>query len=395
MACRPELAGLLIALAALPLTGPHLAAQSSDASPSSAAAPTDSDDCTLGHDAAGNPVFTQIIRWQSAPGALEYELCLRAEDGRELLDERLAEPKKEVRLAAGRYEYRVTTYNLLGKAEAETDWIEVDVIKAEQPVLLASSPRTIYLETLDRRVALSGSKLLEEGVPILAAKDGSLRRGRIIQRKGDDEIVAVFPDDAYIPGEYSLEFENPGGLSSRLENCLVLRAPSILPEFWISGSGAASLGLGDLADWTRRAYGGGCGIEIDRILFKRLSLGLDADYLDYLPARSEIISLRQLGFIFTVGYRIAIKPRWAVTPRLGLGYGEGFVSDIIGDTRGGQLFLVARGEGSWLFLPQWRMNAAAGYRATIEKSAWFSALSLGISLSRQVPLEVERSWVFR
>jgi hypothetical protein len=244
-------------------------------------------------------------------------------------------------------------------------------------------------------VALSGSKLLEEGLPILAAKDGSLCRGRIVQRKGDDEIVAVFPDDAYIPGEYSLEFENPGGLSARLENSLILRAPSILPEFWISGSGAVAFGLGTLADWTRTAYGGGCGLEIDRILFKRLSLGLDADYLDYLPAASEIFSLRQLGLVFTAGYRIAINPRWAVTPRLGLGYGEGQVSDIMGDLRGGQLYLVARGEGSWLFLPQWRLNAAAGYRATIEKSAWFSALSLGISLSRQVPLEVERSWVFR
>jgi hypothetical protein len=395
MASRPGLAGFVFALAALTFVGPRLAAQIGDASQSGAAAPIESEDYKLGRDAAGNPIFTQCIRWQSAPGALEYELRLRAEDGDELPDERLREPKKEVRLAAGRYEYKVTTYNLLGKAEAETDWIELEVIRAEQPVLHASSPRTIYLETLDRRVTMSGSKLLAEGRPILVAKDGALHRGRIVQQANDFEIVAVFPDDAYIPGECSLGFENPGGLTARLENSLVLRAPSIMPEFWISGSGAASFGLGAFADWTRTAFGGGFGFEIDRILFKRLSLGLDVDYLEYLPATSEIFSLRQLGLVFSVGYRIAINPRWAVIPRLGLGYGEGFVSDIMGELRGGQLFLAARGEGSWLFLPQWRMNAAAGYRATIEKSAWFSALSLGMSLSWLIPVEVERSWIIR
>ncbi len=398
MACRLGRALLFIMLAILPLPGPSLSAQTVQAgreaqpgAPAAAAAL----DYSLQVDAQGKPVFTQVIRWESVAGALEYELRLRADDGHELLRERLAESCKEVQLAAGRYEYRITTYNLLGKAEAETDWIGFDIMKAFQPVLLACSPRTIYLESQERRLTLSGSMLLGSGVTVLLAKDGALRKGTIVQQRNESEVVVQFPEDAYQPGEYSLVFENPGGLSTRLENSLVVRPPSILPEFWISGSGAVSLGLGALADWGPSAFGGGCGLEIDRVLFERMSLGLDVDYLDYLPANADILSMRQVGLVFSAAYRIKINSRWTASPRLGAGYGAGFVSDTMGDLSGGQFFLVARGEASWLLLPLWRIKAALGYRATIEKGAWFSALGLGISLSYQIPLKVERSWLFR
>jgi hypothetical protein len=387
MANRPG--RLAVALAALALLGPPLAAQSD------VAAAAEPRDFLLDRDAEGNPVFTQLLRWESSPEALEYRIVLRASGGPDMLDEKCPEAEKEVRLSAGRYEYRITTYNLLGKAEAETDWIGFEVIRAEQPVILASSPRTIYLETLDRRVRLSGSCLLAGGLPLLVAKDGGVIRGRIVQSKGEGELLVEFPAEAYAPGEYGLGFENPGGLSARLENSLILRAPRMLPEFWLSGSGAAAFGLGDLAAWTRGAFGGGCAFEVDRALFQPMSIGVDADYLGYLPSRPEIQSLRQLSLVCLVGYRLAIDPRWTISPRLGAGYGGGFVGDIDGDESGGQLFLVARVEGSWLFLPQWRLNAIAGYRATIEDRAWFSALSLGLSLSWRLPLTVERSWMIR
>ena len=57
-----------------------------------------------------------------------------------------------MKLTPGDYEYKIVTYNLLDKAEIETDWIGFSIIKAELPTLLEAKPSTIYMDALDGRV---------------------------------------------------------------------------------------------------------------------------------------------------------------------------------------------------------------------------------------------------
>jgi hypothetical protein len=174
-------------------------------------------------DSGGEAVFTQVLRWDADPNALEFRIILKTAASEQLLDERLAEAKKEVHLSPGSYEYKIVTYNLLGKIEAESDWLAFDVVTAEQPIIESISPKIIDMDALDGRVTIIGQKLVDGVIVSLVDKRGERFVGKVISRKGDTEIVALFPDDAYQIGTFSIGAENPGGLSSSLGDSLRIR----------------------------------------------------------------------------------------------------------------------------------------------------------------------------
>lgn len=174
--------------------------------------------------ADGRIEFTQVLRWEADSDDLEYRFILRAKgdgSGFPLVDERVSKAEASVKLTPGDYEYKIVTYNLLGKAEVETDWIGFSIIKAELPTLSEAKPSTIYMDALDGRVTLTGENLLPEGVARLLPKNGSPPiEGKIVKRAGDKEIVVVFPDRAYAQGEYGMSFRNPGGLTATIDDAL-------------------------------------------------------------------------------------------------------------------------------------------------------------------------------
>jgi hypothetical protein len=180
---------------------------------------------TLGPD--GEVVFTQVIRWEADPQALEYRFTLREKGAAEaapLVEDASAEAERLLHLTPGEYEYKIVTVNLLGKAEVETEWIGISVIKAEQPALTSSTPETIYMDAFDGSVTLVGEKLLPEGVATLVPKDGSAPfPGKVVSRVEDREIVVLFPDKAYSPGQFDIAFQNPGGLEAKIEDALRVR----------------------------------------------------------------------------------------------------------------------------------------------------------------------------
>jgi hypothetical protein len=175
--------------------------------------------------ADGQPVFTQVLRWEEDANALEYLIVIKDEAGTELVDARTAEAKKEVQLSPGSYTYKIVTYNLLGKPEEETEWLELRILRAEKPLIASASPKVIYMDSLDGRVTIQGDKLIA-GARVFLKGDGVAGgsfEGREAQRKGDEEIVVTFPDGAYQPGNYGIAVENPGGLSSGLDDALRIR----------------------------------------------------------------------------------------------------------------------------------------------------------------------------
>jgi hypothetical protein len=249
---------LSAALATLLMAGAALGAQEPAAAMDAAAgapAPQQAAEAkpyyfTLGDD--GNPVFTQVIRWEGDPDALEYEVIVLDSSGATFLDERSSEAAIELHLAPGAYKYRIVTYNLLGKAEAETDWIGITIIKAEQPALSGASPAAIYMDSLDGRVTIEGEKLLPDGIASLVPANGRpASAGTVVTRKGEEEIVVVFPDKAYEPGDYSLSFVNPGGLTATLDQALKIRFQRPV-DLLVSLGYAPYVALGDawaLASW--------------------------------------------------------------------------------------------------------------------------------------------------
>jgi len=239
------IAAMLLAMASIKAqenpVGPISEAQSAESAPQAAPAsespspapvpapPSDQEEdyyYTLGED--GRPSFTQVLRWEADPNAFEYQVVVReAATGEGAIDERTMENSYELHLKPGAYEYKIVTYNLLGQAEAETGWTAWAILKAEIPKLESSSPATLYMDSLDGRVILSGDKLLPDAVvslvPLAAQGDKAPFEGKVVRRKGETEVVVIFPDRAYESGEYSITVKNPGGLSATLESAMRIR----------------------------------------------------------------------------------------------------------------------------------------------------------------------------
>jgi hypothetical protein len=191
----------------------------------------------------GNPVFTQVLRWEADENALDYELVVRqsGEGGTEEVHEKVDEAKAEIQLAAGSYEYKVIYYNLLGKPEQETAWIPLRIIKAEMPVIAQVSPAVIYMDDLDDRITLKGQKLVD-GCKVFLLSGQTSYQGTEVLRQGEESLVLTFPDKAYQAGEFDIKVVNPGGLMALSAKALrirfqrpvdVLVSVGYLPEFYL------------------------------------------------------------------------------------------------------------------------------------------------------------------
>jgi len=176
----------------------------------------------------GKPVFTQILRWLGDPNALDYEVTIKDGSNEPVLNQRTPETTLEVQLSPGSYKYQITTFNLLGQPKAATAWAAFEVIKAQQPVIKSEEPANLYLDAADTRITLRGSKLLPQAVIVLIDKEGREYKGTVASRKDNQEIIVVFPDDAYQPGDYTIRAQNPGGLTSTAPNTVRIRLQSPL-----------------------------------------------------------------------------------------------------------------------------------------------------------------------
>jgi hypothetical protein len=275
MASRLRLAAfLLLALATAPL----------QAQEGAVAGPEPSGDFFYRLDSAGNPVFSQLLRWENDPGVLEFQVIIRDSSGAAVIDERVSEAQREVQLEPGSYTYKIIAYNLLGKIETETEWIPIEVIKAEQPVIRSSSPRTIYMDTFDERVTIVGENLLENLSICLIDATGKKYVGTVKVRDGQKEATVVFPAEAYSPGTYTLYAENPGGLSAVAENALSIRFQRPVDILFSVGY-APLIALYDdwfVEEWSSAFHPLGFSAQLGLFFLKRswgsLGIELEADF---------------------------------------------------------------------------------------------------------------------
>ena len=235
--------------------------------------------CYFRLDASGTPVFTQVLRWKADPNAFEYRIIMKDSSGADVLDERVTSSRVEVRLKPGAYEYRIISYNLLAKAEAESPWKNLEIAKAERPEIVAVFPKTLSLDSMVSRVTVRGSKLLDKGTIALISPSGRRYPGAIKERRGDRELVVVFPDEAFRPGTYTLYAENPGGLSTTVVGALQVRLQSPL-DILASTGYAPLLALYDpwfVASWVSNFHPLGLDARLEFLFVKwrKSSVGLE------------------------------------------------------------------------------------------------------------------------
>ena len=197
-------------------------------------APQNDDDSYVKESEEG-VVLVQKFSWEALDGALKYVFTIEqkfVEDRKNRRDKELLAKVNEdgyipidvietesnfveLSLFAGTYRYKIQVYNFLGAAEYETQWYDVDIIKAYQPEVSSVSPDNIFLE--------------EPQTGIFSVNGNDLRPGAVYQFKYGLSIIPALvveqderfrhvklqvPVESLDSGTYKLYVTNPGGLFS-------------------------------------------------------------------------------------------------------------------------------------------------------------------------------------
>jgi hypothetical protein len=176
-------------------------------------------------DASGRPVFSQVIEWEEDQGALKYILEISLPDGTVVHSRESVTSMQVVSLPAGKYLYRITVFNLLGKSEAAAEWSPMEVKKALKPVIRSFSPGTIFIEEENFHFVIRGTDISPETSVYL--DDPVLGIHRIEPVKGPDseegKLELEIPADKIDAGTYRISVTNPGGLKDRTEETITIR----------------------------------------------------------------------------------------------------------------------------------------------------------------------------
>ncbi len=232
----------------------------------------------------GAPRFTQVFRWDADPDVLFYEVTVRTAADKEVSVKRVQEPLIRLTLPPGEYKVRIVLYNLLGKPEVELPWKNFTVKKAEVPRVTGVSPNAVFIEDLEADVRIAGENLVPGAEIVLKKTSGvpltipGTERGR----SGTGSVNMLFALDSAVPGDYSIQVTNPGGLTVTFVNAVTVRYARAV-DFLASAGYAPWIPLYD--DWHRThwpdpAFPLGAGAEFT-VFFLKTEFG-------YLGARLEV-----------------------------------------------------------------------------------------------------------
>lgn len=250
----------------------------------------------------GEIIFTQILEWEADPYALRFEVIIRDAEGTELFRDFTQESRVAFSLGPGQYEYDIITRNLLDQAEVESGWQKLSVIEAKIPVLDDASPSSIYLDSLNGQIVLTGESLVEGASFFLVDETGKKDPATEVARNGDTEVTIAIDDRTIRTGTFDVLAVNPGGIEDRLEESVKIlfqRPFDIL----------ASIGYAPMVffaddwfmeNWSSPFHGLGGITELDAFLIKRswgyLGVGINASAF-YMEGGTDTATISSLYFL--------------------------------------------------------------------------------------------------
>ena len=162
--------------------------------------------------------FTQRLNWKSDFKAMEYLVEVKNENSNEIIEFKTEENFIEFTMPSGKYSWRVTAYDYLGRKSKITKWKEFEILKAMKPVI-KDVEKSAPLKKLD------SSTIVE--IPLLSESisDGAKVElvDEILDRCISGKIVdgkAVFEN--VIEGDYKVRITNPGGFSCESQELTVV-----------------------------------------------------------------------------------------------------------------------------------------------------------------------------
>jgi hypothetical protein len=178
--------------------------------------------------------FVQILRWKEQENILDYEVEIerRQAGGWEtVLTERTGTAFCEVSLAAGTYRYRVRAYDLLERPGEAAEWVQFEVLLAEQPELLRFSPEVFYLDEKNLGAVTLWGRNLAPGLEVYLRPEGKpedrIPADTVTVEDSGQEARVVFSPGLLRAGDYTILVVNQGGLKSSRGTFKILPGKSL------------------------------------------------------------------------------------------------------------------------------------------------------------------------
>lgn len=180
--------------------------------------------------------FSQTLQWSADQNVLEYKVEIQNSSGQVIKTITTEKNSVSLSLSQGKYRYKITAYDLLGRESVSTKWTDFEVLRANQPALvhkqtlesLQEDGKTLEMElnvadvTTDTVAELvnqkTGSKIkgkliFSTGVGVSGAAGAVAGISASETNKANKVSFANVPE-----GNWKLVITNPSGLSTESES---------------------------------------------------------------------------------------------------------------------------------------------------------------------------------
>ena len=168
---------------------------------------------------------TQTLRWSADPNVLEYRIEIQDISGNIIQTVTTENNSLEISLPNGKYKYKITAYDLLGRESVNSGWNQLEVLKASQPSIsmeqtlesLEEDGKTLELDVEIKDVT-TGSKVELVNPETGETIAGNLLIDSAIDADASEVLHASKSIFENVPeGKWQLVVTNPSGLFSESE----------------------------------------------------------------------------------------------------------------------------------------------------------------------------------
>ena len=168
---------------------------------------------------------TQTLRWSADPNVLEYRIEIQDIYGNIIQTVTTENNSLEISLPNGKYKYKITAYDLLGRESVNSGWNQLEVLKASQPAIsmeqtlesLEEDGKTLELDVEIKDVT-TGSKVELVNPETGETIAGNLLIDSAIDADASEVLHASKSIFENVPeGKWQLVVTNPSGLFSESE----------------------------------------------------------------------------------------------------------------------------------------------------------------------------------
>ena len=162
--------------------------------------------------------FTQRLNWKSDFKAMEYLVEVKNKNSDEIIEFKTEENFIEFTMPSGKYSWRVTAYDYLGRKSKITKWKEFEILKAMKPVI-KDVEKSAPIKKID------SSTIVE--IPLVSESISDAAKVELVDEILDRCISGKIVDgkaffENVIEGDYKVRITNPGGFSCESQELTVV-----------------------------------------------------------------------------------------------------------------------------------------------------------------------------